>query len=800
MRNATRIFKGFSGHSWAWALMMAACLGLTAPQVRAAGVVTNMTELALRYALIGGGLVTFTNGGTITLTAPLTVANPTTILGPAGSEVILSGRGSNAILRVTTNLALGRLTLTGGVATNKGGAMWIQPTATVVATNCTFTANQAVGTNGIAGAAGKDTTGIGGDGKNGGHGTDALGGAIFNEGQLTLVACQFLTNTAVAGNGATGGAGGKGTFGGGSGGRGGNGGAAAGGAVCSTGWLVVSNCTFAGNSATAGDGAAGGVAGAGGTVALDGNGGAGGRSSGAALSCRTNATVVGCTFVGNHGLGGDSAAAGQRENTNGANGEAGGDAEGAGLWVGGICSVTNCTFAANDVTGGNGGNGGDGFLIGGDGGRGGYGAGGNVCNAGTLRLVNSTLVQGNSLSGFGGAGGDGPASGKTNSAPAPRGGNLANTAGTLLLKNSILAYPANGTNSHVTTNIVSTVTNYTYEFTVVSTNTFALVNSECGTLTFPYPSCYTNIVFTNGSTITSNVFFLTNSACLPPNGFPTNCLTNLVFTNLVTSNYSETIWVTNVVGMTNYEPGFNAYGAITDGGNNISSDDSPTFNNGSRNNTDPKLGSLADNGGPTKTIALLVGSPALNAGDDAASAPFDQRGRTRPAGVHCDIGAVEMGAPVIQTQPQSQATYSGDSVQFTVTATGDTTLFYQWRFDGTRIADATTTRYTLVSAQPADAGEYTVWVLNTYGALTSQVATLTVTTPLRITQPTLSDGTNLAFAYPTQAGLRYFVEYKDALTNVVWTRFSTNLGDGAMQMALVPLTNVPSRFFRVVEE
>ena len=62
---------------------------------------------------------------------------------------------------------------------------------------------------------------------------------------------------------------------------------------------------------------------------------------------------------------------------------------------------------------------------------------------------------------------------------------------------------------------------------------------------------------------------------------------------------------------------------------------------------DPKLGKLADNGGPTQTLALLPGSPAINAGDDAtcAAAPvnnLDQRGVTRPSSLHCDIGAYEL--------------------------------------------------------------------------------------------------------------------------------------------------------------
>jgi len=62
---------------------------------------------------------------------------------------------------------------------------------------------------------------------------------------------------------------------------------------------------------------------------------------------------------------------------------------------------------------------------------------------------------------------------------------------------------------------------------------------------------------------------------------------------------------------------------------------------------DPKLGPLANNGGPTQTFALLEGSPAIDSGVDEVCAKkygannLDQRGIPRPQGSHCDIGAFE---------------------------------------------------------------------------------------------------------------------------------------------------------------
>ncbi|NLM72391.1 MAG: hypothetical protein GX181_10605 [Synergistaceae bacterium] len=56
---------------------------------------------------------------------------------------------------------------------------------------------------------------------------------------------------------------------------------------------------------------------------------------------------------------------------------------------------------------------------------------------------------------------------------------------------------------------------------------------------------------------------------------------------------------------------------------------------------DPKLGELADNIGPTKTMALLAGSPAIDAGTSEGAPATDQRGVKRPQGSGIDIGAYE---------------------------------------------------------------------------------------------------------------------------------------------------------------
>jgi hypothetical protein len=62
---------------------------------------------------------------------------------------------------------------------------------------------------------------------------------------------------------------------------------------------------------------------------------------------------------------------------------------------------------------------------------------------------------------------------------------------------------------------------------------------------------------------------------------------------------------------------------------------------------DPLLGPLQDNGGPTKTQALLPGSPAINAGKVAPDVLFDQRGFPHVVGSMPDIGAVEFDPDVV---------------------------------------------------------------------------------------------------------------------------------------------------------
>jgi hypothetical protein len=118
------------------------------------------------------------------------------------------------------------------------------------------------------------------------------------------------------------------------------------------------------------------------------------------------------------------------------------------------------------------------------------------------------------------------------------------------------------------------------------------------------------------------------------------------------------------VGMTivaNGVTGANCSGnAISDNGYNLDSANSCGFTINPLINTDPKLGPLASNGGPTETMALQSGSPAIDAipSTFAGCTGTDQRGVSRPQGAGCEIGAFEVDttAPSVPTGLHASST------------------------------------------------------------------------------------------------------------------------------------------------
>ena len=103
----------------------------------------------------------------------------------------------------------------------------------------------------------------------------------------------------------------------------------------------------------------------------------------------------------------------------------------------------------------------------------------------------------------------------------------------------------------------------------------------------------------------------------------------------------------------------NSGGTVTSLGYNLSSDDGGGFltGPGDQINTDPMLGPLQDNGGPTFTHALLPASPAIDTGDPNFTPPpfFDQRGAgfDRVVNGRIDIGSFEVQTQTVAIQLQA---------------------------------------------------------------------------------------------------------------------------------------------------
>ncbi len=149
-------------------------------------------------------------------------------------------------------------------------------------------------------------------------------------------------------------------------------------------------------------------------------------------------------------------------------------------------------------------------------------------------------------------------------------------------------------------------------------------------------------------------------------------------------------------------------------------------------------GGIALNGGTVSvagTFAFTSPSSIPSVGTTLQSVTFTP---TDSSKYTTAIGSVSVtvhaswSAPTITTQPSSLTVDAGSFAIFTVTATGTAPFSYQWFKNGTAVSGGTSFTalnsgtYLIASAQPADAGSYSVVVSNAFGQVESASASLTV--------------------------------------------------------------------------
>ena len=135
-------------------------------------------------------------------------------------------------------------------------------------------------------------------------------------------------------------------------------------------------------------------------------------------------------------------------------------------------------------------------------------------------------------------------------------------------------------------------------------------------------------------------------------------------------------------------------------------------------------------GGPYTMIATnLGGTNYLDSGLSNGSAYYYVIAATNGAGegpLSAEAAAMPASPPAIAAQPLSVTVGQGGNAVFSVTATNEAPLSYQWSFNGLSISGATASAYALSGAQPSDAGSYAVAVWNSAYSTNSAPAVLTV--------------------------------------------------------------------------
>ena len=278
--------------------------------------------------------------------------------------------------------------------------------------------------------------------------------------------------------------------------------------------------------------------------------------------------------------------------------------------------------------------------------------GGAIYNSSTLTMDNSTLSA-NSASAYGGAIYNFHDATLTvenntldNNSAVTLGGGIYNR-GMLTLNNSTLSGNVTHLNGGGIFNWGTlTVKNTTFTGNSSTSSDGGGIYNDGGTLTVDNSTFSTNSAVHYGGGIASKDTLKLNNSTFSANSADHG---GAVVINSSLS-YTNNLFAGSVSDSDCYK-----IGGTVSGTHNLAQVDAPTGytcgTSGTNYTTgDPQLGALADNGGPTQTLALLPGSPALDAGDVATctdvsgAGGIDQRGMPRGAAGKCDIGAYEAGS------------------------------------------------------------------------------------------------------------------------------------------------------------
>jgi hypothetical protein len=213
-----------------------------------------------------------------------------------------------------------------------------------------------------------------------------------------------------------------------------------------------------------------------------------------------------------------------------------------------------------------------------------------------------------------------------------------------------------------------------------------------------------------------------------------------------------------------------------------------------------KLGGGANNTSLTNNSLTLTNVQASNTG------PYFVVVTNTYGVVTSDLAVLTVRVPPSIVQPPAdQLRAVGETVRFSVVASGTDPLTYRWRFNSNNLAGATNVSLTLTNVQLTNAGSYQVVVTNLVGGVTSVVATLVVNLPVapHLENVLLPLGVNglVLIGFDGQAGQSYSVLFRDELENGVW-QVLTNLGPLQVNQAVTAADDSaagkPQRFYRVV--